>query len=100
MRVGILADRSRDLPSFVTNHEGVKILDRFLEQVTCVKTVGPENLELENVHRPEKEKGEGHDVNGHHHQQGSPAGARNPSGQALQTIKKPVAEIHPVHSSE
>ena len=96
----VFTDRARDLILFVSDHERVKILDRLLEQVAGVQTVGAQYLVLDDSHRPEEEQRECHDMNRHHQQQGSSPGARNASGQPPHGIKTSVARIHPVHSSE
>ena len=96
----ILTDRARDLLSFVSDHEGMNVLDHLLEQVAGVEAVGAQYFELDNSHCPEEEQGEGYDVNGHHQQHGPSLRARNASGQPAQGIEVPLAHFHPAHSSE
>jgi hypothetical protein len=83
----IFTDRLWDLPSLVSDHEGMKIIDRLPEQVAGIETVGAQYLKLDNSHRPEEEQGEGHDVNRHYQQQDSSPVARNTSRQPLQDIE-------------
>lgn len=98
--MSVLTDRTRDLPSFVPGHQGMQIIHRLVEEVAGIEAMSAQNFLLDHPHRPKEKKGEDDHMNRQDQEKGSPPGARNPSGQPLQSIEKPVGEVHSVHSSE
>jgi hypothetical protein len=79
----IFADCARNLLFVVTDHEGVKILECFPEQMAGIETVGVQDFDLHESHDPKEEQCKGHNMNGHHQKQDPTPGARYASNQTL-----------------